>query len=855
MTETDARKHFFISYTSADRPWAEWIAWQLEHEGYTTLIQAWDFAPGSNFVLEMDTAARTAERTIAVLSPAYFSSSFTPSEWAAAFRHDPKGEQRLLVPVRIRPFDVEGLLGQLVYIDLVGRDEQEARTVLLAGVRHERAKPLASPAFPVIAQTQAERPAFPSALPSLWNVPYRRNPYFTGREDLLTRLHELLHSGKAAALAQPQAISGLGGIGKTQTAVEYAYRYHGDYQAVLWASAATRETLISDFVTLAALLQLPERDLADQGVVVAAVKRWLASNKGWLLILDNADDLELAADFMPLASSGHILLTTRAQSTGAIANSLEVEKMAQPEGALLLLRRAKKLAAGAPLERATASDRSLAEAVVRELDGLPLALDQAGAYIEETDCGLSGYLNLYRPRRTDLLQRRSKLRSEHPEPVGTTWSLSFQKVEQTNPAAAELLRLCAFLDPDAIPEDIITEGAAEAGPILKSITTDAFRLNEAIEVLRTYSLIKRNAETRTLNMHRLVQVVLKDGMDNEKQREWVERTVKAVNAAFPQVEYSTWPRCRGCLPHALACAALIEEHTFTFPEAARLLGKVGWYLREHALYAQAEALLQQALAICEHAPDPKDTYIGVILDNLALLYQAQGKYAQAVPYGQRALDLVEKTRSPDHPQTARTLDNLGQRYFLQGKYKQAEELFQRALAIREKALGPDHPETAITLNNLALLYKAQGKYTEAEPLYQRALAIYEQALDPDHPHTATTLDNLANLYSNQGKYEQAEELYRRALAIREKALSSDHPETATTLNNLAGLYQAQGKYEQAEELYQRSLAIKEKALDPDHPSIANTLENYASLLRQTQRNEEAASLEQRARAIRARRSS
>src|SRR5712692_8512430 len=464
----------------------------------------------------------------------------------------------------------------------------------------------------------------------LWNIPYRRNPYFTGREDLLTRLHELLHSGKVTALTQPQAISGLGGIGKTQTAVEYAYRSRGDYQAVLWASAASRETLISDFVALAALLQLPERDVADQGVVVAAVKRWLASNKGWLLILDNADDLELAADFLPLASSGYILLTTRAQSTGAIANSLEVEKMAQPEGAQLLLRRAKKLAAGAPLEQATAPDRSLAEAVVRELDGLPLALDQAGAYIEETNCGLSGYLDLYRTHRKDLLQRRSKLRTDHPEPVAATWSLSFQKVEQANPAAADLLRLCAFLDPEAIPEDIITQGAAEAGPLLQPVATDLFQLNEAIEVLRWFSLIRRNAETKTLNMHRLVQVVLRDGMDKKTQRKWAQRAVKAVNAAFPGVEYSTWPRCQACLPHALACAALIEQHTFTFSEAAQLLGQVGWYLREHALYAQAEALLQQALSICEHAPDPEDTYIGVILNNLVLLYQALGKYAQSV---------------------------------------------------------------------------------------------------------------------------------------------------------------------------------------------------------------------------------
>jgi tetratricopeptide (TPR) repeat protein len=771
MTETDARKHFFISYTSADRPWAEWIAWQLEHEGYTTLIQAWDFAPGSNFVLEMDTAARTAERTIAVLSPEYLQSGFTPSEWAAAFAHDPKGEQRLLVPVRIRPFDAAGLLRQVVYIDLVGRDEQEARTVLLAGVRHERAKPSASPAFPAVAQTQAERPAFPSALPSLWNVPYRRNPYFTGREDLLTRLHEFLHSGKATALTQPQAISGLGGIGKTQTAMEYAYRYRGDYQAVLWASAASRETLISDFVSLAAVLQLPERDVADQGLVVAAVKRWLASNRDWLLILDNADDLEMAAEFLPLESSGHILLTTRAQFTGAIANSLEVEKMEQPEGALLLLRRAKKLAPSAPLEQATATDRSLAEAVVRELDGLPLALDQAGAYIEETNCGLSGYLNLYRTRRKDLLQRRSKLRTDHPEPVGTTWSLSFQKVEQANPAAADLLRLCAFLDPDAIPEDILTEGAAKAGPLLHPVAADAFQLNEAIEVLRTYSLIKRNAEAKMLNMHRLVQVVLKDGMDKKTQRKWAQRAVKAVNAAFPRVEYRTWPRCQACLPHALACAALIELHTFTFPEAAWLLNRVGWYLREHTLYAQAEALLQQALSICEKAPDPKETNSGSILNNLVLLYQAQGKYTQAVPYGQRALDFYEKTLGPDHSYTARTLDNLAQLYYAQGKYEQAEPLYQRALTIKEQVLEPDHPDTAITLNNLANLYCAQGRYEQAEPLYKRSLAIKEKVLEPDHPDTAATLENYAALLRQVQRNEEADTLEQRARVIRARRSS------------------------------------------------------------------------------------
>jgi hypothetical protein len=228
MTETDARIDFFISYTSADRTWAEWIAWQLEQEGYSTVIQAWDFSVGSNFVLEMNTATTTAERTIAVLSPDYFQSGFTPSEWAAAFKRDPKGERRLLVPVRVRSFDVEGLLGQLVYIDFVDRDEQTARTDLLAGVRQQRAKPTTPPTFPTSLPQQTEQPSFPGTLPTLWNVPYPRNPFLTGRDDLLTQLSTALRSGEATALTQPQAISGLGGIGKTQLALEYAYRYYTD---------------------------------------------------------------------------------------------------------------------------------------------------------------------------------------------------------------------------------------------------------------------------------------------------------------------------------------------------------------------------------------------------------------------------------------------------------------------------------------------------------------------------------------------------------------------------------------------------------------------------------------------------
>ncbi len=308
----EATKDFFISYNKADRGWAEWIAWQLEAEGYSTIIQAWDFRPGSNFVLEMDHATTVAKRTIAVLSPDYLDALYTKPEWAEVFRQDPTGKDGKLLPVRVRTCTLKGLLAAIGYIDLVGRNNAlAAQNVLLAGVHRSRAIPSTAPIFPGDASPQPPEPppAFPGNWPLVWNVPYRRNPFFTGREALLTSLHEQLTGKKAVALTQTLAIHGLGGIGKTQTAVEYAYRYRQEYQAVLWVRAAAQDTLMSDYVTIAGLLHLPEKDEQDQTRMVEAVKQWLARQKDWFLILDNADDLEIIPDYLPAGENGHILLS------------------------------------------------------------------------------------------------------------------------------------------------------------------------------------------------------------------------------------------------------------------------------------------------------------------------------------------------------------------------------------------------------------------------------------------------------------------------------------------------------------------------------------------------------------------
>jgi|SRR5579875_235828 transcriptional regulator with XRE-family HTH domain len=367
----------------------------------------------------------------------------------------------------------------------------------------------------------------------VWHVPYAKNPFFTGRADVLRHLHTMLHTGNIPTLEHVQALCGLGGIGKTQTAVEYAYRYRSEYQAVLWAQAETKEVLPSEFARLATLLKLSDQYQSDQEHQIDAVKRWLNDNQNWLLILDNIDDLSILNDFIPHGSRGAILLTTRTQSTRTFAHCINLEQMEPDEGALLLLRRSVRIECDASLEDAPPADRGMAREISRMMGGLPLALDQAGAYIEETACSLSDYLERYQKRRPALLSLRDfrgGVSTTHPQSVTATFIHALELVERVNPAAAELLRLCAFLQPDAIPESILTEDDVDLGPVLQPLAADPFMFDTAIAVLRTHSLLRRNTCTRTLAIHCLVQAVLRDTMNAETQHFWSERALRASDS-------------------------------------------------------------------------------------------------------------------------------------------------------------------------------------------------------------------------------------------------------------------------------------------------------------------------------------
>jgi hypothetical protein len=376
-----------------------------------------------------------------------------------------------------------------------------------------------------------------SIIPALWYVPYQRNPFFTGREDVLNQLRRALQADNTVALAHPQGISGLGGIGKTQTALEYAYRNCAKYTAVLWIRADSITTIASSMVELARFLNLPEYSEREQEVVVQAVLRWLHRHPGWLLIYDNVDDLSIVEPFLPKAGPGHLLLTTRSQALGGLAQRLNVQKMEPEIGALLLLRRASMLAHQDKLKKANAETRNHACAISQELDGLPLAIDQAGAYIKEAPCPLSDYLTRYQSRRADILSIRGRFNQDYPASVATTWSLSFEKISQSEPVAAEFLHFCAFLAPAAIPEELLTVGAVYLGDVLGPAVVNPLKFDKICKEVLRFSLLQRESDARTLTMHRLVQAVLRDTLSANIQQQWIQRAVQSINAAVPSVNF------------------------------------------------------------------------------------------------------------------------------------------------------------------------------------------------------------------------------------------------------------------------------------------------------------------------------
>ncbi|KAF8459221.1 hypothetical protein BDZ91DRAFT_852054 [Kalaharituber pfeilii] len=690
---------------------------------------------------------------------------------------------------------------------------------------------------------------------------FRRNSDFVGREHLLEQLKQKI-KGAATGNAIQVVLYGMGGVGKTQLALEYAYRHHGDYSAVFWVNAASEQTtklgftyimqqLIKhhaklcdepDYMHIGRLLGMAGKlnsvglftvqDPSEEQYVVDAVKEWFAAkdNTKWLLVFDNLDDLRSfdINNYIPSSSYGTVIITSRRRESVHGRGWIEVDQMTKIEAEELLLKSAKRA-----FEKVTEGDceheKEAAATIVQKLGYLPLAIDQAGACIYALDSSFSHYLSEYENKVTYLLSTEWKL-GTHDRAVFAAWDLSFNAIQEQNANAAELLLLCGFLDNNDICEELLQRGMK-------------LPMNDSIRVLFSYSMVKRKDRDDSFSIHPIVHKWAQWKLNaeperyNKKATEALLIVTSAIAVPDNKREVADWIFERRILPHIIA----LEKHAKTLP-----IGNQEILMAVDNLGAVYKGMLQSTI--------------------IAVLFDTMGQYDKALEYYQRALVGREKALGTEHPDTLTIVNNIA-----------------RALVGREKALGTEHPDTLTTVNNIAVLFhdigqydkaleyyqralsttllfiQDMGQYDKALEYYQRALVGREKALGTEHPDTLTTVNNIAALFQDMGQhdkaldqqhcrfiqdmgqYDKALEYYQRALVGREKALGTEHPDTLTTVNNIAALFQDMGQhdkaleyfqralYDKALEYYQRALVGREKALGTEHPDTLTTVNNIAAL--------------------------
>jgi tetratricopeptide (TPR) repeat protein len=634
-----------------------------------------------------------------------------------------------------------------------------------------------------ISQHFHQPPPITSQTPeSAWNVPHMRNPYFTGREDLLVHLHEQLQNRQVSDFARPLAICGLSGIGKTQLAIEYAYYYQQEYHYVLWALADSKESLIASYTEIAYLLKLSERNDMDQQQIVETVKVWLQAHSEWLLVFDNADESTLLPAFLPANFGGHILITTQAATLGRLAKCIKVETFTEEQGIFFLLQRTGLLDTNSSLEQINQQQRDYAQDLTRELGGLPLALDHAGAYIEATQCNINDYLTLYYTQREALFQQRGSYNWDYPESVNTTFQLTFSKVGQLSESALSVIMICAFLYAEDIPEEIFHRVVEE----------DNLKWNNIIAILSRYSLIRRNKERKTLSIHRLVQLVALDMMKKSGMfQKMVDQALQTITN-FWDSRSENWKRYEH---HAITCAELLMREKVISSDVAAFLLRSGRYLSTRGRYFQASPLLSQACELLkayveEDHPKILDAYLdlaGIYLekrDYLAtgnILYDLMDKF-----------DLVNKIDNNIEINNISMLRIITQFAALQasmGEYDLAENIIIRILDKNKQLLSKDPMILLTNWNQLAIIYHTQAKYDDAERILNCIIDLcMKNRTVANTSSFFLSLLNLTTIYTDQGHYNDAKNLLESLIYIGMNAYGKYHSHTSKALNLLMNLF-------------------------------------------------------------------
>jgi tetratricopeptide (TPR) repeat protein len=615
---------------------------------------------------------------------------------------------------------------------------------------------------------------------------------------------------------------GLGGVGKTQVALEYAHltRKRHPECAIFWVPAIDTETFEQAFQTIGRQLGIPGVDEKGADVKTLVQSRLSQETAGeWLLIFDNADDLELwfstegkeagspdLVDYLPSSSRGSVLFTTRSWKVAgklAYQNVIEVAEMNEDMASQIL--------GNSLVEKEMLTDHETTLNLLAELTFLPLAIVQAAAYINVNKTTIAQYLDLLKDTESNVISVLSEEFEDEgryrnsKNPIATTWLISFDQIRRRDTLAFEYLSLMACVEPKEIPRPLLLPGSS------KKAETDA------LGTLKAYSFITERQESQSFDLHRLVHLATRNWLRQENLlRDWTEKAVTRLSQIFPDGEnHEERVFWRILIPHARYI--LNAKIKWAFARGADLLYNYGQCLLEDGKYQEAERIFSEAVEIHKDMLGPDHISTLASMSNLACAYGEQGKWKKAEESNTNILEIRKRVIGPEHPDTLMNMNNLAEMLRHQKRWREAEELHAQVLETRKRILGPEHPETLISMSNLAGTFRHQKRWDEAEILGVQALEIRKRVLGQEHAGTLRSMNNLALTIERQGRWEDAEKLHDQCLKTRLRVLGPDHPGTLQSMNNLACTWNGRGRKDEAMKLMAECVQSRMNNLGQDHP--------------------------------------